>query len=99
MDSTTATPQTPAPQPYFDGPAPDFVPTDSILNPFSIYRKGEALLRSQLRALSVWHLVNIVRAHGLSTEPASVLNAMTAPELTELIVAEVQRTEETPSRR
>lgn len=89
----------PAPQPYFDGPAPDFVPTDSILNPFSIYRKGEALLRSQLRALSVWHLVNIVRAHGLSTEPASVLNAMTAPELTELIVAEVQRTEETPSRR
>ena len=60
----------PNPAARFDGPAPNFAPApdrvDSILNPFSVYRKGEALLRTQLGALSSWHLVNIVRAHGLS---------------------------------
>jgi hypothetical protein len=71
-------------------PAPDFAdepaPTEAVLNPFSVYRKGEALLRRQLAAFSVWHLVNIVRAHGLSEQSSSALNAMTAPELIELIV-------------
>lgn len=93
------TPSRPTPQPYFDEPAPDFVPSESILNPFSVYRKGEALLRSQLHALSVWHLVNIVRAHGLSAEPASSLNLMSAADLTELIVSAVRRTEEAASTR
>jgi hypothetical protein len=43
-------------------PAPDFIdeplPNEAVLNPFSVYRKGETLLRRQLAALSVWHLVN-----------------------------------------
>jgi hypothetical protein len=82
------------PPPAFDGPAPDIAPasdrTESILDPFSVYRKGEALLRSQLRALSSWHLVNIVRAHGLSDLDPAVLNAMREPELVELIVAGVR---------
>ena len=49
--------------PLFNGPAADLAPAphnvESILNPFSVYRKGEALLRSQLGALSTWHLANI----------------------------------------
>jgi hypothetical protein len=69
--------------------------TDSILNPFPVYRKGEALLRRQLGAFSVWHLVNIVRDHELSDLPAATLNAMTAADLIELIVAAVRaRSEE-----
>ena len=37
-----------------------------MLNPFSVYEKGEPLLRKQLGALSAWHLVNIVLAYELS---------------------------------
>jgi hypothetical protein len=88
-----ARPGTPA-APVFDGPAPDLAPEppvpDSILNPFSVYRKGEALLRRQLNAFSVWHLVNIVRAHELSDLPATTLNAMPSADLVELIVQAVR---------
>ena len=80
--------------PAFDEPAPDLPPEpagpDSILNPFSVYRKGEALLRRQLMAFSVWHLVNIVRDYQLSDLSAATLNAMRAPDLVELIVAAVR---------
>ena len=60
----------PAPAPIFDGPATEALgpapATESILNPFSVYRKGEALLRNQLNALSAWHLVNAaVATNGL----------------------------------
>jgi hypothetical protein len=80
--------------PIFDGPAPDPVvprPAESILNPFSVVRKGEALLRSQLTALSAWHLVNIIRAYGLSDESPAVLNALDAQELIAIIVRGVRR--------
>jgi len=84
----------PASEPAFDGPAPDLVleppAVDSILNPFSVYRKGEALLRRQLTAFSVWHLVNIVLDHRLSDLPAATLNALTSPALIDLIVAAVR---------
>jgi hypothetical protein len=85
-------------EPSFDGPAPDAADdppgADSILNPFSVYRKGETLLRRQLNAFSVWHLVNIVLDHRLSALPAAALNAMGAAELVELIVEGVRsRTE------
>ena len=84
----------PAPSPAFDEPAPDVLaeppPIDTVLNPFSVYRKGEALLRSQLGALSAWHLVNIVRAHGLSDLTPGALNAMTAADLIDLIVGAVR---------
>src|SRR3954465_9316629 len=37
------------PPPHFDGPAPAIISdgpaTESVLDPFSVYRKGEALLR------------------------------------------------------
>ena len=41
--------------PYFSAPAEPFVigeRTESILDPFSVYRKGEALLRRQLSAMA-----------------------------------------------
>ena len=62
---------------------------EAILNPFSVYEKGEWLLRSQLAALSPWHLVNIIEAYALSDLPASSLNRLTSPRLVELIVSEV----------
>jgi hypothetical protein len=93
-------PTRPVPAPAFDGPAPNMVDeppvTDSILNPFSVYRKGEALLRAQLAALSVWHLVNIIRDHALSDQPAVRLNGMRAGDLVDLIVTAVRRRVEEP---
>ncbi len=81
--------------PAFDGPAPDTIekpaPAESVLDPFSVYQKGEDLLRRQLGALSAWHLVNIVRAYGLSTLGQEELNALTGPVLVELIVSAVRR--------
>lgn len=80
-------------RPTYDGPAEDLVMPpvpESILNPFSVYRKGEQLLRSQLSALSAWHLVNIIRAHELSDLDPAELNALQAPVLVELIVTSVR---------
>lgn len=83
-------------EPIFDGPAEivdevaEAHPADSVLNPFSVYRKGEQLLRQQLAALSPWHLVNIVRAYELSDLDPAVLNAMDETALVELIVAAVR---------
>ena len=97
-----ATAKAPA-KPHFTEPAPalaeDPAPTESILNPFSVYRKGETLLRRQLGALSVWHLVNIVRAHGLSDLSSPALNALTAGELIDLIAREVRARMDQPLER
>jgi hypothetical protein len=82
------------PTPEFDGPAPLADPAppapDSVLNPFSVYRKGEQLLRRQLSALSDWHLVNIVRDYQLTDKSLGALNAMTPVQLVELIVQAVR---------
>jgi hypothetical protein len=81
--------------PAYDSPAPDVValapeaalpPVESILDPFSVYRKGEALLRSQLAALSPWHLVNIIRAERLSSVDPAALSALPQAALIEVIV-------------
>ncbi|MEX1128101.1 MAG: hypothetical protein WD227_07235 [Vicinamibacterales bacterium] len=55
-----------------------------------MYRRGEGLLRRQLRALAGWHLVNIVEAYELSDLSPAALNRLTPAELAELIVAEVR---------
>jgi hypothetical protein len=90
-------PRPPADVPAFDGPAPSLhdgpPPVEGILNPFSVYRKGEALLRRQLSALAAWHLVNIIRDYDLSDESVDVLNLRTQAELTEIIVDAVKRTQ------
>jgi hypothetical protein len=86
-------PEPAIPAPMFDAPAEAVdtpPPTESILNPFSVYRKGEALLRSQLAALSTWHLANIVQAHGLSDADPATLNRMSPSALIDLIVTGVR---------
>ena len=93
-------PPAPAPSPAFDGPAAEIAPApqtnDAVLNPFSVYRKGETVLRSQLLALSAWHLVNIITAYGLSEQRLADLNATPAPILVELIIAAVRQRSEMP---
>jgi len=88
------TPSAP-PQPLFDGPARasgnSGPARESVLNPFSVYRKGESLLRNQLSALSAWHLVNIIEAYGLSEERRADLEVMPEPDLVQLIVLGVQK--------
>jgi hypothetical protein len=65
-------------------------PVDAIMDPFSVFEKGETVLRKELGALATWHLVNIATAYQLSEEPISVLNALPAPPLIEMIVAGVR---------
>lgn len=81
------------PQPsVFAGPAPSTVKRSaevlgaSVLNPFSVYEKGETLLRKQLGALSAWHLVNIAIEYELAAQPAEQLSRLSAASLIELIV-------------
>ena len=84
--------------PVFDSPArravapppADHAGAPAILDPFSVYEKGEELLRRQLGAMSAWHLVNIVVEYELSEEDRASLNRRPAASLVELIVAEVQ---------
>jgi len=85
-------------QPLFEGPAPDFVNVEvretrvhAVLDPFSVYAKGEALLRQELSALSAWHLVNIVLAYELSDQPESVLTHLPQGALIDLIVSQVRQ--------
>ena len=85
-------------EPVFDGPAPKKYAQDSsapereaVLDPFSVYDKGEALLRNQLQAMSSWHLVNIIEKYRLSDDPPTALNRLSAPVLVETIVAAVAR--------
>ncbi len=84
--------------PAFDGPAPALVDPDpstpAVLNPFSVYRKGEEMLRRQLAALSGWHLVNIIRSFGLSDRSPDMLSAIEPAAMVELIVAGVREREQ-----
>lgn len=88
-------------RPAFDAPAPPVssVPPvgGAVLNPFSVYRKGERILREQLHALSAWHLVNIISAYDLSPLTQKELARMPAAVLTELIVAAVSASADVPS--
>jgi len=87
-----------ASKPLFKNPARDSttvvdrpaIARDAVLDPFSVYGKGETLLRKELGALSAWHLVNIIEAYQLSAESAAVLNRMTPASLVEIIVAGVR---------
>jgi hypothetical protein len=63
---------------------------EAILDPFSVFEKGETLLRQELSALATWHLVNIILAYQLSEEPMSVLGALPAAPLIEVIVGAVR---------
>ena len=82
------------PAPLFDGPAPvstSAPAAESVLDPFSVYRKGEGLLRRQLSALAGWHLVNIIRRYELSDEDSANLSAQEPARLVELIIDSVRQ--------
>jgi hypothetical protein len=89
----------PAAEPFFDEPAHDTtvsasrpgLAADAVLDPFSVYEKGEILLRKELGALSPWHLVNIIRAYRLSAEPTEALNRLPGAALAEIIVEGVRQ--------
>lgn len=66
-----------------------------MLDPFSVYQKGEALLRRQLSALAGCHLVNIIRKYDLSREDSALLGAREPSALVETIVDAVRQ----PARR
>jgi hypothetical protein len=84
--------------PTFDGPAPTYRPAmadaapEALLNPFSVYRKGEMLLRSELMSLADWHLVNIIEAYELSERSPEDLAAAPSSELIEIIINGVRET-------
>ena len=83
----------PVEPPYFESPADSFMvseTTESVLDPFSVYRKGEALLRRQLSALAGWHLVNIIRRYELNDEDPAQLSAREPAELVEMIISAVR---------
>jgi len=84
------------PPPLFSGPAPGTSVTTqpgttAVLDPFSVYEKGEALLRKQLGALSAWHLVNIVVAYELSDSGTATLSSLPAAALIDIIVSGVRK--------
>jgi hypothetical protein len=84
-------------KPLFDAPAPEVVTTPerapeapvAVLDPFSVYTKGEEVLRQELGALAPWHLVNIIDAYALSPR-ASDLRAAPRHQLVEVIVRAVR---------
>jgi len=95
-------PQSPAEppvvQPVFDEPAPPKQPVrvpvgepTPALNPFSVYRKGEEVLRQDLTVLSPWHLRAIIIGYEVANPATVDLDALTTAELIELIVTEVRR--------
>ena len=84
-------------RPAFAEPAPavttvpPVVPAaHSVLDPFSVYVKGETLLRKELGALSSWHLVNIIIDYELSDGPVETLNRTPAAILIDSIVRAVR---------
>ena len=62
----------------------------AVLDPFSVFQKGETLLRRQLTALSARHLVNIIIEYELSAEPAAGLNQLPHRALMDIIVIGVR---------
>ena len=86
------------PRPAFDGPRPeplevadDYAGPAPVLDPFSVYEKGEAVLLNQLGALSPWHLINIIRAYGFSDQEPPELSRHSPTYLVELIMDGVRQ--------
>lgn len=83
--------------PVYDAPARAHTPAadvaggaDPVLNPFSVYAKGEELLRRQLGALSRRHLRAIIAGYDLAGRSNVALDVLSTAELIELIVDAVR---------
>ena len=80
--------------PHFNAPAPRPKPMISnrepILDPFSVYEKNPDLLAQELTALRGRHLRQIIRDYDLVDEHDVLLEAMTEPELSTLIMQRVR---------
>ena len=93
---TRVVPPAPVETPAFDGPAPAWVPDSPkpvfhpVLDPFSVYAKGEDLLRQELGAMSPWHLRNIIRGYDLASHPSIDLQTLSAEELIGIIMLGVR---------
>ncbi|MFL6233685.1 MAG: hypothetical protein ACJ76N_11170 [Thermoanaerobaculia bacterium] len=88
--------------PSYDGPAPDpwaapAPAAQAVLDPFSVYMKGEDLLRHELNALSEWHLRNIIRAYALLGAETPEIQLLSRPELAERIILGVRMAMEHPA--
>ena len=81
--------------PLFNSPASPFVSDgngiEAVMDPFSVYQKGEALLRRQLAALAGWHLINIIRKYELSAEDPALLGGREPSQLVEVIIDAVRQ--------
>jgi hypothetical protein len=89
---TTVTRDAPAysePAPPLDQSTRKPTTADPVLDPFHVYERGEGPLRSQLNALSAWHLVNIITAYGLSDAAPASLSRLPAAQLIDVIVTAV----------
>ena len=86
----------PVETPAFDVPAPAWVQDSAepafhpVLDPFSVYAKGEDLLRQKLSAMSPWHLRNIIRGYDLASHPSIDLETLTAEKLIGIIMLGVR---------
>jgi hypothetical protein len=84
--------------PAYDGPAAAVssrleasAPTgEAVMDPFSVYRKGEDPLRRQLGALDARHLRGIIRAYALASTDDVDIELLNEAALIELIVAGVK---------
>jgi len=65
-------------------------PAPSIVDPFSLFEKGETLLRQELQALAPRHIINVVKAYELSDQPESRLSRLSRSDLVDLIVVGVR---------
>ena len=70
--------------------APLTPPARAVLDPFEVFAQGEAVLRQELNALDEGHLINIIRAYGLTGEGATDLAGLRRPALAEMIIAGVR---------
>jgi hypothetical protein len=89
-------PAPPLEPPAYEGPATPRVSADDpevvrpVLDPFSVYAKGEDLLRQQLGALSPRHLRTIIRGYEL-IDPTADLELLSPVELIALIMTGVRK--------
>jgi hypothetical protein len=92
--------------PSYDGPAPASPVTSvaagsgaarqppyphAVLDPFTVYAQGEAVLRQQLGALGTDHLRAMIQEHSLVAEHELDLHEMQHATLVDLIVAAVHK--------